>query len=66
MAPSQRDSKKQVFSVSFEKDLIAEIIAICEANGMTGDYENRNAFIKKAVKEKLEKENQEKKQKNEN
>ena len=58
--PSQRDVKKRAFSVSFEKDLIAEIERICEENGKCGVFKDRTAFIKQAAKEKLERLNKEK------
>jgi metal-responsive CopG/Arc/MetJ family transcriptional regulator len=60
MAPGQRDVKKRAFSVSFEKDLINAIEQICEDNGKIGEFENRNAFIKQAAREKLERLNKEK------
>ena len=59
--PSQRRADKRAFSVSFEMELIDEIEKACILNGKVGDYQNRNAFIKKATKEKLERESKSKK-----
>ena len=62
MAPGQRREDKHVFSVSFEKQLIQQIKELCEEKGYerNTEFENRNAFIIKAVQEKLKKENEKK------
>lgn len=51
MSPSQRAAHKQVFSVSFERELVAAIAEECKRLGI-----DRNAFIMAAAKEKLKKE----------
>ena len=60
MSPSQRAANKQVFSVSFERELVAAIAEECKRLGI-----DRNAFIMAAAKEKLKKE-QTKKENKEN
>jgi metal-responsive CopG/Arc/MetJ family transcriptional regulator len=48
MAPNQRDENKRIFSVSFEKTLLARIESACAELGT-----NRVAFLKDAATEKL-------------